>query len=202
MFFNLTALFMPLMTFINDLMAVFASNWVVNQVFAFLSYSITELIRFGNLTEAWQRLHGFGQSRQRCQRRFPKPNQVAVRNLPIPPATRRFPETTGWRSYLLVRCSLPRKEAAGLASVPEETSGTMADSSPVKSGSTVVGSADAESIPGAAQFQIPSSNMSEAGYSESSLQSEYFLNRGQVLTKAEALSAKQQVNKRVLFTEC
>ena len=52
MFLFLTALFMPLMTFINDLMAVFASNWVVNQVFAFLSYSITELIRFGNLTEA------------------------------------------------------------------------------------------------------------------------------------------------------
>jgi len=69
----------------------------------------------------------------------------------------------------------------------------MADSSPVKSVSTVVGPADAESIPGTAQFHIPSSNMSEAGYSESSLQSEHFLNRGQVLTKAEALSAKQQV---------
>ena len=41
--------------------------------------------------------------------------------------------------------------------------------------------------------------MSEAGYSESSLQSERFLNGGQILTKTEALTAKQQVSTKFYF---
>lgn len=75
----------------------------------------------------------------------------------------------------------------------------MHDSSPVKSTSTVVGPPDTESNQGAAHFQIPSSDMSEAGYSESSLQSERFLNGGQILTKTEALTAKQQVSTKFYF---
>jgi hypothetical protein len=79
--------------------------------------------------------------------------------------------------------------------VPEEALATAANEAkftglPVPA---LPGLPDGDSCNGAAQFHIADSNMSEAGYSECSLQSEHVLNCRQALTKTEALSAKQQV---------
>lgn len=52
---------------------------------------------------------------------------------------------------------------------------------------------DTTPAPSTAQFHIPSSNMSETGYSECSFPSEHFFQGRQALTKTESLSARQQV---------
>ena len=109
-------------------------------------------------------------------------------------------------STLFFRIHRKEVEGALLEVVPEEVlsaAAAVTNVMPVapllklaSASSIVVGPPDNESTPcttSAAQFHIPDSNMSEAGYSECSLQSEHVLPYRQVLTKTEALSAKQQV---------
>ena len=97
-----------------------------------------------------------------------------------------------------------RKEVEGalLEVVPEEALATAANEAKFTglpaSTTTLTGLPDGDSCNGAAQFHIADSTMSEAGYSECSLQSEHVLNCRQALTKTEALSAKQQVGQNLV----